>query len=250
MTTTEARAAIREVTRATATTTDPREAAIRATDLRAATREAREATRETATTTGPREAAIRAIDLRAAIREAREATRATVTTTDPREAAIRETDPRAAIRAREVTRATATTDLREAAIRATGPRAAIREATRATATTTGPREAATRATGLRAATAQDPRAAIRAVREMTRMQGITEAGMTAAARQEPETENLPLTPQSRQSQPATARTRILIRMTGLISATGWRTARRKCRRQEREHLSCPSLRRRSPRRMR
>ena len=50
--------------------------------------------------------------------------------------------------------------------------------------------------------------------------------------------------------PATARTRILIRMTDLISATGWRTARRKCRRQEREHLSCPSLRRRSPRRMR
>ena len=176
-----------------------------------------------------------------------------MTTTGPREAATRETDPRAAIRGREVTRVTATTDLREVAIRATGPRAAIREAreaTRATVTTTGPREAATRATGLRAATAQDPRAAIRAVREMTRMQGITEAGMTAAARQEPETENLPLTPQSRQSQPATARTRILIRMTGLISATGWRTARRKFRRQEREHLSCLSLRRRSLRRMR
>ena len=218
------------------TTTGPREAAIRAAGAREAIREAREAARAAVTTTGPREAAIRAAGARAAIREAREAARAAATTTGPREAAIRAAGARAAIReAREVTRAAATTTGRG-------------EATRATATAQGPR--AVMETGPRAATEQDLREAIRAVREMTRMQGTTEAGLTADARQGPGTGSHPLTLQSRQSQAATARIRMPIRMPDLISATGWRTARRKFRRQEREHLSCLSLRRRSLRRMR
>ena len=79
----------------------------------------------------------------------------------------------------------------------------------------------------------------------------TEATVTAAVLAEETAVVLPpLTVLSRQSQAATARIRMPIRMPDLISATGWRTARRKFRRQEREHLSCLSLRRRSLRRMR